>query len=138
MAIKAPERLDPFGSRARQMQDYLLDEGRSIDQRTGYLFMEFKRGGAAQQFLTIGLGLLARRHRPVDSWGVAITDGRRIGRDLELYKSAFLADGGGGAKVPISKKNCGNCSATGGRILQQPRGDYMALVNQLLLVSFAG
>ncbi|HHY15930.1 MAG TPA: hypothetical protein GX521_07635, partial [Firmicutes bacterium] len=25
---KSPERLDPFGSRARQMQDYLLDEGR--------------------------------------------------------------------------------------------------------------
>ncbi len=126
---KSPERLDPFGSRARQMQDYLLDEGRSIDQRTGYLFMEFKRG-AAQQFLTIGLGLLARRHRPVDSWGFAITDGRRIGRDLELYKSAFLADGGG-AKVPISKKELRELLGDGG-VFCSSQGDYMALVNQLL------
>ena len=35
---KSPERLDPFGSRARQMQDYPLgDEDRQIEQRTGYL-----------------------------------------------------------------------------------------------------
>ena len=41
----SPDRLDPFGSRARRMEDYLLGEKGIVnrDERTGYLFMEFKR-----------------------------------------------------------------------------------------------
>ncbi len=38
-----PERLDPFGSRARKMENYLLEENDDRDERTGYLYMEFKR-----------------------------------------------------------------------------------------------
>lgn len=38
-----PERLDPFGSRARKMENYLLEDGDGRDERTGYLYMEFKR-----------------------------------------------------------------------------------------------
>lgn len=38
-----PERLDPFGSRARKMENYLLEDGDERDERTGYLYMEFKR-----------------------------------------------------------------------------------------------
>lgn len=38
-----PERLDPFGSRARKMENYLLEDGDGREERTGYLYMEFKR-----------------------------------------------------------------------------------------------
>lgn len=39
---KSPDRLDPFGSRARRMEDYLLGEKEIVDreERTGYLFIE--------------------------------------------------------------------------------------------------
>lgn len=42
---KTPDRLDPFGSRARKMEDYLLGEKEIVDrdERTGYLFLEYKR-----------------------------------------------------------------------------------------------
>ena len=38
-----PERLDPFGSRARKMENYLLEENDEREERTGYLYMEMKR-----------------------------------------------------------------------------------------------
>mgnify|MGYP000878758975 CR=1 FL=1 len=127
---KSPERLDPFGSRARQMQDYLLgDEDRQIEQRTGYLFMEFKRANS-EQFLTIGIGLQARRYKGVDSWGFAITDGRRIGYDLELYTKGALLDDER-AKIPISKRDLKELLGEGGELCQS-QGEYMALVNQLV------
>lgn len=37
-----PERLDPFGSKARKMDNYLLEENDEREERTGYLYMEFK------------------------------------------------------------------------------------------------
>ena len=40
-----PERLDPFGSRARKMENYMLEEDDSREERTGYLYMEFKTPG---------------------------------------------------------------------------------------------
>ncbi len=127
---KSPERLDPFGSRARQMQDYLLgDEDRRVDQRTGYLFMEFKRE-RQEQYLTIGIGLQARRYQPVDSWGFAITDGRRVGHDLRLYKPGLFQDNQR-AKVPVSKRELKELLGEGG-VLCATQGEYMALVNQLV------
>lgn len=127
---KSPERLDPFGSRARQMQDYLLgDEDRRVDQRTGYLFMEFKRE-QVEQYVTIGIGLQARRYQPVDSWGFAITDGRRVGRDLHLYRRGFVQDDQS-AKVPVSKRELRELIGEGG-VFCTTQGEYMALVNQLI------
>ena len=39
----SPERLDPFGSRDRKMSSYLLEEDDGREERTGYLYLEFKR-----------------------------------------------------------------------------------------------
>ena len=50
-----PERLDPFGSRARKMENYLLEEGDEREERTGYLYMEFKRL-ESEEYLTFGAG----------------------------------------------------------------------------------
>ena len=101
---KSPERLDPFGSRARRMEDYLLGEegARKHEERTGYLYMEFKLGDL-ERFLTIGIDLKAQRGRPVDFWGFSISDGRRIGKDISLYREGISPDDGEKVRIPLSK-----------------------------------
>ena len=69
-----PERLDPFGSRARKMENYLLEEDDDREERTGYLYMELKRTGA-DQYVTIGIGMRGRRNKKLDSWYFYIKDG---------------------------------------------------------------
>ena len=39
---RSPERLDPFGSRDRKMDYYLIGDGER-DESTGYLFLVFKK-----------------------------------------------------------------------------------------------
>ena len=61
---KTPDRLDPFGSKARKMSDYLLGEEEisKREERTGYLFIEYKMAGS-EQYITTGIGMQARRHK---------------------------------------------------------------------------
>lgn len=121
---KSPERLDPFGSRARKLENYLLGEDEDgREESTGYLYMEFQKQKAGN-YLTIGMGLKARKGKNLDFWGFAITDGRRIGRDFFLYKDM-------GDKVPLSKIELRN-RLDGGGELYDSQGDYMAMVNRLL------
>lgn len=121
---KSPERLDPFGSRARKLENYLLgEEETGRDESTGYLYMEFKKG-SSEKYLTIGMGLSAKRNKTLNSWGFAITDGRRIGKDFLLYKNI-------GEKVPLSKKELKNRIDEGGEVCEQQR-EYMAMVNKYL------
>ena len=82
---KSPERLDPFGSRDRKMSGYLLEENDGRDERTGYLYLEFRRE-SSDTYLTVGMGMRARKGRQLDKWYFSLTDGRRIGRDFFLYK----------------------------------------------------
>ena len=121
---KSPERLDPFGSRARKLENYLLGEDeQNKEENTGYLYMEFTKPESGN-FLTIGMGLRAKRGRPVDFWGFSITDGRRIGADLMLYKDI-------GEKIPLSKIELRNRIADGGVVLESQR-EYMEMVNKHL------
>lgn len=121
---KSPERLDPFGSRARKLETYLLgEEDMGEDERTGYLYMEFVKP-STEHCLTVGIGLRARRGKSVDFWGFSITDGRKIGKEFFLYKEM-------GEKVPLSKIELRNRIAEGGEYHESQR-DYMAMVNKLL------
>lgn len=121
---RSPERLDPFGSRARKMDNYLLGEDDyGQDERTGYLYMEFFKKNSGR-YLTIGMGFQARRGKPLNSWGFSLTDGRRIGKDFFLYKEM-------GEKVPFSKIELRNRIANGGEI-HDGQGNYMEMVNKLL------
>lgn len=61
----SPERLDPFGSRDRKMSSYLLEEDDGREERTGYLYLEFKRQDS-DTYLTIGMGIRARRGKNLD------------------------------------------------------------------------
>lgn len=126
----SPDRLDPFGSRARRMEDYLLGEKGIVDrdERTGYLFMEFKRE-ATEQYITIGIGLQAKRHKQMKFWGFVITDNRRIGEDIQLYRLENHA--GQKQKIPLSRVELTNLIKNGGQVVQT-KTEYMKLVNKYL------
>ncbi|MFS0777090.1 TIGR02680 family protein [Neobacillus sp. 3P2-tot-E-2] len=121
---KSPDRLDPFGSKARRMEDYLLGEKEVVDrdERTGYLFIEYKKQGS-EQYITTGIGMQAKRNKGIKSWYFLITDNRRIGKDF------YLAQKHVGEKVPLSAKELENRIGQGGYVVHSQR-DYMELVNK--------
>ena len=118
-----PERLDPFGSRARKMENYLLEEGDDREERTGYLYMEFKRL-KSEEYMTLGLGIRARKNKKLESWYFCITDNRRVGQDIFLYKDVEN-------KITCSKTELRNRIGTGGMVMET-QGEYAACVNRLL------
>lgn len=120
---KAAERLDPFGTRARKLENYLLEENDGREERTGYLYMEFKRKDS-ETYVTIGIGLCARRNKKLDSWHFIIRDGRRVGRDFFLYKELKN-------KITLSKIELTNRLGEGGQVVES-QSDYMKLVNDTL------
>lgn len=84
---KTPSRLDPFGTKEKKIEDYLLgpSDGFQKDDSTGYLYME-TYNESLNKYITIGMGLRARKGRGTDFWGFALKDGRRMGIDFNLYK----------------------------------------------------
>ncbi len=117
----SPERLDPFGSRDRKMSSYLLEEDDEREERTGYLYLEFKRRDSDTYF-TIGMGIKAKKRKQLDKWYFGLSDGRRIGKDFYLYKDI-------GEKVPLSKKELENRIGDGGRVFSK-QSEYMEYVNR--------
>ncbi len=94
---KRPERLDPFGSRDRKMEFYLLGDN-EWEESTGYLYLEFRQPGA-EEYRTIGIGMRAQRGKGIDFWGFCLRDGRRIGPEgLQLYERI------GAQNLPLSKQ----------------------------------
>lgn len=118
-----PERLDPFGSRARKMENYLLEEGDEREERTGYLFMEFKREDS-DTYVSLGIGMRARKNKKLEPWYFCITDGRRIGKDLFLYKDVQN-------KIACTKLELRNRIGDGGRVMET-QSEYAQCVNKLL------
>ncbi|MCC5804115.1 TIGR02680 family protein [Rossellomorea vietnamensis] len=121
---KSPDRLDPFGSKARRMEDYLLGEKGIVDrdERTGYLFMEYVKESTGQ-YVTTGIGMQAKRNKQMKSWYFVITDNRRIGFDFSLTLTHA------GEKVPMSEKELKNRIGSGGEVVNSQR-EYMELVNR--------
>lgn len=118
-----PERLDPFGSRARKMDNYLLEEDDPREERTGYLFMELKRE-ESDTYLSLGIGMRARKNKKLDSWYFCITDGRRIGKDIFLYKDLKN-------KIACTRIELRNRIGEGGRVMET-QGEYAQCVNKYL------
>ena len=123
---KTPDRLDPFGSKARRMEDYLLGEKEVVDrdERTGYLFIEYKQAGL-ERYITTGIGMQAKRHKGIKSWYFVITDNRRINYDFELSQTLL------GDRVPFSAKELENRIGSGGYVVHTQR-EYMELVNKYI------
>lgn len=118
-----PERLDPFGSRARKMENYLLEENDEREERTGYLYMELKRT-ENNEFLTFGIGMRARKNKKLESWYFCLTDGRRVGKDFFLYKE-------GQSKIACTKLELRN-RIGGGGLVMETQGEYAQCVNRIL------
>lgn len=118
-----PERLDPFGSKARKMENYLLEEDDVREERTGYLYMEFKRE-ASETYLTFGMGIRARKGKKLETWYFYIQDGRRVGRDFLLYKE-------GSEKLVLTKTELRHRIGDGGQVIES-QGEYEKCVNDLL------
>ena len=85
---KASERLDPFGTRSRKLENYLLDENSERDDRIGYLYIEFKKSDL-EVYKTIGMGIHARKNKPIDCWYFVIEDNQRINIDFKLINNGF-------------------------------------------------
>lgn len=118
---KSPERLDPFNTKARKIEDYILGYGDNIkEENTSYLYMEFNKKETGN-YLTIGMGLKAKRNNGVNFWGFIINDGRRIGKDFFLYKEL-------GNKIPLTKQELKNRIGEGGQVVNTT-AEYMSLVN---------
>lgn len=115
---KNSERLDTFGSRSRKMETYLIDENSERDERIGYLYLEFKRADA-DLYTTIGMGLRARRGKPLQSWYFVIEDQRRVNIDFSFIEK----------NLTLSEKQLRNL--LGDQVISS-QNDYMRKVNDTL------
>lgn len=115
---KSSERLDSFGTRSRKMDTYLIDENSDRDERIGYLYLEFKRHDS-DLYKTIGMGLRARKGKPLQSWYFVIEDNRRIGIDFSLMDN----------HLTLSEKQLKNIL---GNQVMTSQGEYMKRVNDAL------
>ncbi|TWD98640.1 uncharacterized protein (TIGR02680 family) [Neobacillus bataviensis] len=108
------------------MEDYLLGEKEVVDrdERTGYLFIEYKQAGL-ERYITTGIGMQAKRHKGIKSWYFVMTDNRRIGYDFELSQTHS------GDRVPFSAKELENRISSGGYVVHTQR-EYMELVNKYI------
>lgn len=122
------KRLDPFGSHSRKMIDYLLGEKEvsKIEERTGYLFLEYKRKNT-NQYITTGIRLQAKRGKDIHFTGFVITDGRRIREDFQLYETVRSANGTD--KRPLSRIELKNRIGDGGMVVTTQK-EYKELVNR--------
>ena len=129
--VKRADRLDSFGSKSRTMDDYLLGEKEISDyeERTGYLYLEYKRENS-DQYITTGIGLHARRgSSKVDFWGFILQNGRRIGEDFALYRLVKNPETGAEQKLPLTRRELENAIGQDGRVTTEQK-EYMAMVNQ--------
>jgi uncharacterized protein (TIGR02680 family) len=127
---KRPERLDPFGSRDRRLEYYLLGETeQGHTDRTGYLWLEFYHP-LKKLYKTIGIGLRARRGVPqIGFWGFLLEDGRRINHDFYLYDYHLWLEQG--KKVPLNRKLLEEKISSGGQVIQEQTA-YRDMVNKSL------
>ncbi len=122
---KSPSRLDPFGSSDKHIEAYVLG-GIDMEQReeaTSYLYMETYLE-AQQKYVTIGMGLHGKRGRPIEFFGFALIDGRRVGKEFLLYKNR-------NEKIPLSKNELRSALGTENKFVETTK-DYKKMVNNLL------
>lgn len=119
---KRPSRLDPFGSNARKIENYILVDEKDED-RISYLYIEFVKP-ESNNYITIGMGMRGRKAKQLDSWYFILKDGRRINVDFKLYKFS-------GQKLPLTSKQLQN-ELDNGNIFTTSQKEYMEKVNEHL------
>ena len=119
---KRPSRIDPFGSNARKIENYILVNEDEID-RISYLYIEFVKP-QTKSYMTIGMGMRGRKGKPLESWYFILKDGRRVNHDFKLYK--YL-----GEKFPLTAKQLEN-EIGEGNVFTKSQKEYMEKVNENL------
>jgi len=128
--VTQARRLDSFGSRSRRMEDYLLGEPEisGVDERTGYLYFEYKKQ-QTEEYLTTGIGLHTKRGSGrLDFWGFLLKNGRRIGKDFELYSMGHDPETGKPVRIPLEKRDLVRRIGPDGQVVSS-QGEYMQMVN---------
>lgn len=122
---KSPDRLDPFGSKERKIEDYIIGDSESVqkEEATSYLYME-TFNEEEKQYITVGLGFRGRKGKPVESWGFSLKDGKRVNKDFFLYKDSAN-------KIPLTKNELKARLGTINEFTDTTK-DYKAMVNRLL------
>lgn len=120
---KRPSRLDPFGSSARKIENYLLLNDEEND-KIAYLYMEFVKP-SSNTYLTIGIGFRARRGKKLDCWHFILKDGRRINKEFKLYRKRE------GKKFALTDREFKGALGEGNIYTTSPR-EYMEKVNEHL------
>lgn len=121
---KAPERIDPLGTKSRRIENYILgDEGKQDDERTSYIYLEFQYG-YSKKYLTIGIGFKAAKGKPLQSWGFTINNGLRVNKDIFLYRNI-------GVKIPLTRKELEDKIGSGGKVVEGTT-EYAKMINDLL------
>ena len=124
---KNPSRLDPFGTKSRQIGNYLI-MNEDDEDRIAYLYIEFKKP-SSDIYITIGMGLRAKKGKSgVESWYFILKDGRRINKDLKLYKRQQ------GEDYPLTAKEFKNklLEDNGINVFTENQSEYMRKVNEHL------
>ncbi|MBU3103990.1 SbcC/MukB-like Walker B domain-containing protein [Clostridium gasigenes] len=119
---KRPNRIDPFGTKSRRIEDYILMEDGEED-RISYLYMEFKKP-KSKTYITIGIGFRARKGKKLENWHFILKDGRRINKDFKLYEFS-------GEKIPLNQKKFENRLGEG-NVFTLSQKEYMNKVNEHL------
>ncbi len=121
----SPQRLDPFGSKARQMRWNLLNESNPDEKvHIGYVWLELGRRGETpetSEHRTIGAGLRAQRSRPgADVWYFVTP--RRVDLDLHLFDAK---------RVPLTRTRLEEALNGRGTVYDR-KSDYRRAVNREL------
>ncbi|MDD6794808.1 MAG: AAA family ATPase, partial [Clostridiaceae bacterium] len=119
---KRPSRIDPFGSSARKIENYIL-VNENDDDRISYLYMEFVKP-ESNNYITIGMGLRGRKGKQLESWYFILKDGRRVNYEFKLYKYS-------GEKYPLTAKQLEN-ELGEGNVFTKSQKEYMEKVNEHL------
>lgn len=114
-----PDRLDPFGDRAKTMRWNLLEDVHS--SRLGYAWIEFGRlDNGEARYVTLGAGLRATASvRDVDSWYFVAR--ARAGQDFDVVEQ----------RVPLAKDRLKSVLEGRGAVYET-KGDYRRAVDAAL------
>ena len=103
--------------------DYYFLGDNEKEESTGYLYLEFKKGN---EYRTIAIGQNAHKGRPMTFWGFVLLDGRRIGKDLKLYRES-----GDNIVIPLSKQEMKKELSEDTQFTTSPK-EYKSFVNEYL------
>ncbi|GEC93303.1 TIGR02680 family protein [Brevibacillus brevis] len=128
------KRLDPFGSKDRKMEHYVLFESKMENrtERTSYILLEFEKTNE-KRYITLGIGLNGRKGRTkLDVWYFIIHNNDRYGYDFKVTRDRMSPEGDQ-EMVTLSKAELRKCVTDGvSHFDEKEKADYADRVNRIL------